>query len=90
MTYFRMRMHTIIGANSFHGPVRDGKGWVQAAMAAKHKRCEGRVTGGCDTDPVIRPSNTAALGYNAIKKEEVIWVLIVKPLKVIGSSLTGN
>ena len=35
VTYFRMRMHTIIGANPFHGPVRDGKAWVQAAMAAR-------------------------------------------------------
>tara|TARA_Y100001936_G_scaffold161949_1_gene158140 strand:- start:45 stop:227 length:183 start_codon:yes stop_codon:yes gene_type:complete len=28
-------MHTIIGATLFHGPVRDGKGWVQSAIAAK-------------------------------------------------------
>ena len=35
VTYFRMRLHTIIGANPFHGPVRDGKAWVQAAMAAR-------------------------------------------------------
>jgi hypothetical protein len=35
VTYFRMRMHTIIGATPFHDPVRDGKGWVQSAMAAK-------------------------------------------------------
>jgi hypothetical protein len=35
VTYFRMRMHTIIGATSFHDPVRDGKGWVQSAMTAK-------------------------------------------------------
>ena len=27
---------TIIGATSFHGPVRDGKGWVQRAMVAKN------------------------------------------------------
>ena len=36
MTYFRTRACTIIGAFLFHGPVRDGKGWVQSAMAAKH------------------------------------------------------
>lgn len=35
VTYFRMRKHTIIGATSFHDPVRDGKGWVQSAMTAK-------------------------------------------------------
>ncbi len=34
VTYFRVRMHTIIGANPFHGPVRDGKEWVQVAIAA--------------------------------------------------------
>ena len=34
VTYFRMRMHTIIGANPFHGPVRDGKAWFQIAIAA--------------------------------------------------------
>ena len=32
MTYFHMRMHTIIGAKSFHCPVRDGKEWGQLAM----------------------------------------------------------
>ena len=39
MTYFRTRECTIIGATSFHGPVRDGKGWVQSAMAAKRNLC---------------------------------------------------
>ena len=35
VTYFRVRMHTIIGAEAFHGPVRDGKGWGHLAIAAK-------------------------------------------------------
>ena len=35
MTYFRERKLTIIGAMLFHGPVREGKGWVQQAIAAK-------------------------------------------------------
>ena len=34
VTYFRVQMHTIIGANPFHGPVRDGKAWFQIAIAA--------------------------------------------------------
>lgn len=42
VTYFRMRMHTIIGATSFHGPVRDGKGWVQSAMTAKRNFNHGK------------------------------------------------
>lgn len=42
MTYFHMGTHTIIGAESFHGPVRDGKAWDQLAMAAKHKLVQTR------------------------------------------------
>ena len=34
---FAWKNHTIIGAESFHGPVRDGKVWDQLAMAAKLK-----------------------------------------------------
>jgi len=33
--YFHDRVITIIGAKSFHGPVRDGKGWFQLAMAIR-------------------------------------------------------
>src|SRR5690606_42166159 len=32
MTYFHRRPSTIIGANAFHGPVRDGKAWDHLAM----------------------------------------------------------
>src|SRR6185369_9793846 len=40
VTYFRVRKrHTIIGANSFHSPVRDGKAWFQAAVAATWSGC---------------------------------------------------
>ncbi len=35
MTYFHARMCTIIGAVSFHGPVRDGKVWFQDAMVVR-------------------------------------------------------
>ena len=37
VTYFHTGDRTIIGAGSFHGPVRDGKAWDQTAMAAKLK-----------------------------------------------------
>ena len=37
VTYFHMGIHTIIGAESFHGPVRDGKAWDQLAVAATLK-----------------------------------------------------
>ena len=36
MTYFHIRMYTIIGAESFHCPVRDGKEWYQLAMVVRH------------------------------------------------------
>ena len=36
MTYFHTGCSTIIGAKSFHGPVRDGKGWYQLAMVIRH------------------------------------------------------
>jgi hypothetical protein len=37
MTYFHTGIRTIIGAELFHGPVRDGKGWFQLAMVTRHK-----------------------------------------------------
>jgi hypothetical protein len=35
MTYFHARECTIIGAVSFHCPVRDGKEWFQDAMVVR-------------------------------------------------------
>ena len=43
VTYFRERKLTIIGAHLFHGPVREGKGWVQKAIAAKRNLYVRRV-----------------------------------------------
>ena len=37
MTYFHTGIRTIIGADSFHCPVRDGKEWYQIAMVIRHK-----------------------------------------------------
>ena len=36
VTYFHTGFGTIIGAEAFHGPVRDGKGWDRPAMAIRH------------------------------------------------------
>ncbi len=38
MTYFHTGIRTIIGAKSFHCPVRDGKEWDQLAMVIRLKR----------------------------------------------------
>ena len=37
MTYFHERMLTIIGAEAFHGPVRDGKEWFHFAMVVRQE-----------------------------------------------------
>ena len=37
MTYFHTGIRTIIGAESFHGPVRDGKGWDRLAMVIRQR-----------------------------------------------------
>ena len=36
MTYFHTGTRTIIGAKSFHCPVRDGKEWYRLAMVIRH------------------------------------------------------
>ena len=41
MTYFHTGTRTIIGAESFHCPVRDGKEWDQLAMVIRHKGLSG-------------------------------------------------
>ena len=41
ITYFHTGIRTIIGVESFHGPVRDGKGWYQLAVVIRHKGCAG-------------------------------------------------
>ena len=36
ITYFHTGCSTIIGVISFHGPVRDGKGWYRFTMVIRH------------------------------------------------------
>ena len=45
MTYFHTGTRTIIGAESFHGPVRDGKGWDRLAMVIRHDLLLSRLGG---------------------------------------------
>ena len=37
ITYFHTGIRTIIGVESFHGPVRDGKGWDRLAMVIEQR-----------------------------------------------------
>jgi hypothetical protein len=41
MSYFHTGIRTIIGAKSFHCPVRDGKEWYQLAMVIRHNCFDG-------------------------------------------------
>ena len=43
ITYFHTGCSTIIGAKSFHGPVRDGKGWDRLAMVIRLDLYEHRL-----------------------------------------------
>jgi hypothetical protein len=45
ITYFHTGIRTIIGVESFHGPVRDGKGWYRLAMVIRHDLLLYRVWG---------------------------------------------
>ena len=60
---FTWVIHTIIGAKSFHGPVRDGKAWDQLAMAARlnctnfESRRAGFFSGALSTWSASRTSN---------------------------------
>ena len=81
MTYFHARVCTIIGAVSFHGPVRDGKGWFQDAMVVRLQLV-----------PFF-----CAICAERQREEVWCWVVRLRTYfefalycKVIGSSLTGN
>ena len=51
ITYFHTGCSTIIGAKSFHGPVRDGKGWDRLAMVIRHNLYEWRCQCGAALNP---------------------------------------
>ena len=46
MSYFHTGTRTIIGAESFHCPVRDGKEWYQLAMVIRLKLFTAASPGG--------------------------------------------
>ena len=77
MSYFHTRMRTIIGAEAFHGPVRDGKEWFHLAMVIRRNWW---VAGFSATG--IREL-TLAIVSNFLNPN-------LGQAKVIGSSRTGN
>ena len=49
MSYFHTGIRTIIGAESFHCPVRDGKEWDQLAMVIRLKLFTARGLAWCSS-----------------------------------------
>ncbi len=49
MSYFHTGIRTIIGAESFHCPVRDGKEWDQLAMVIRLKLFTARGMAWCSS-----------------------------------------
>ena len=81
MTYFRTGCRTIIGAVSFHAPVRDGKGWFQDAMAARQSGFATSQT------KLGAQCGKKRLGFDCISASSTH---AEEQFKAIGSSRTGN
>lgn len=60
MTYFHTGCSTIIGAKSFHGPVRDGKGWDHLAMVVKRNLLPGLVNCLGQPGPIVEEATCGA------------------------------
>ena len=82
LTYFRIRMHTIIGAAPFHCPVRDGKEWDQSAMGTRLN-----FLPACLYIEANRPIGKKYLGSDCSRLAPTRTFTL---FKVIGSSRTGN
>ena len=62
ITYFHTGCSTIIGAESFHGPVRDGKGWYRLAMVIRHNLYECRSL-------CLRHSESGRSNFNLLSQQ---------------------
>ena len=54
MSYFHTGTRTIIGAEAFHCPVRDGKEWDHLAMVVKLNRSPRRFHSWEATQPILK------------------------------------
>jgi hypothetical protein len=95
MSYFHTGTRTIIGAEAFHCPVRDGKEWDHLAMVIRlnrSPRCK------FAKQPIRRVATRIATGENQnfdctpnpSKDRHNAYTYIDSQVKVIGSSLTSN
>lgn len=82
ITYFHTGNSTIIGAESFHCPVRDGKEWDQPAMVIRHNLLSVRRAE--QTNPGIRKET------GVIQNDISSNMQVPTTANVIGTSLTSN
>ena len=99
MSYFHTGTRTIIGAEAFHCPVRDGKEWDHLAMVIRLKRslfCMfNKTTNSQSRSPLVEGENQIFdCTTNSMKSDITRSSQFDRPfdlkVKVIGSSLTGN
>ena len=94
MSYFHTGIRTIIGAEAFHCPVRDGKEWDHLAMVIRLKQlptCKHQFANGQFVESSI-VFNNANHDSIALKLQEDWQNNYIDNglVKVIGSSLTSN
>ena len=97
MSYFHTGTRTIIGAEAFHCPVRDGKEWDHLAMVIRLNR-----TPPCVIAHKTANSQSRSCGFyhttirfliahqSRLKYVITCFTQPDSQVKVIGSSLTGN
>ena len=89
MSYFHTGIRTIIGAEAFHCPVRDGKEWDHLAMVVRHNLQLAAMTATSKFIESIQRVESEMIAFLA-KREFNRSLLDDLIIKVIGSSLTGN
>ena len=92
MTYFHTGTRTIIGAEAFHCPVRDGKEWDHLAMVIRLDLLPGLVLQG-QPGPIHRVRisyliASIALGVRIVPEAQNDFDDCI--IKIIGSSRTSN
>ncbi len=70
ITYFHTGIRTIIGVESFHGPVRDGKGWDRLAMVIRQRgllRCFA-------AQPILEEAVILSCVYHTRESNLSLWI----------------
>ena len=88
MSYFHTGTRTIIGAEAFHFPVRDGKEWDHLAMVVRLDFLPRRHLAVAANSQSLISLIAYQLGYNALTSFQPRAPRAF--VKVIGSSLTSN